>query len=77
VGAAPARKRQEVLQELFRRLNGRMSDADRRCIEGAFNLLQNRFLHGPLSVLAEETQAPSHGGHTLLDALRKLFRLQE
>ena len=70
-------KRQEVLQELMRRLNGKLSDEDRRCIEGAFTLLQNRFLHGPLSVLAEETRAPSHGGHTLLDALRKLFRLQE
>jgi glutamyl-tRNA reductase len=70
-------KRQEVLQDLYRRLNGKLSDADRRCIESAFTLLQNRFLHGPLSVLAEESHSPPQGGHTLLDALRKLFRLQE
>jgi glutamyl-tRNA reductase len=69
-------KRQVVMADLFRRLNGKLSEADRRCIEGAFALLQNRFLHGPLSALAKETQAPAHGGHTLLDALRKLFRLE-
>jgi hypothetical protein len=38
--------------------------------------LQNQFLHGPIRALTEETHA-SPAGHTLLDALRKLFRLQE
>ena len=63
-------------EELLGRLNGRVTDQDRRHIEGAFRLLVNRLLHGPITALAEETHSGS-GGHTLLDALRKLFRLQE
>jgi glutamyl-tRNA reductase len=72
-------KRLEVEAELFARLGGRISAADRKLIEGAFRLLQNRFLHGPISALAEESHSPSPAaaGHTLLDALRKLFRLSE
>jgi glutamyl-tRNA reductase len=72
-------KRQEVVKDLFARLNGKLGAEERRQIEQAFALLQNRFLHGPISALAEETdQGPAPaGGHTLLDALRKLFRLKE
>jgi glutamyl-tRNA reductase len=71
-------KRDEVVRELFKRLNGRLTEKEQKEIEGAFRLLQNRFLHGPISALAEDTQAgPAPVGHTLLDALRKLFRLQE
>src|SRR5262249_22608784 len=72
-------KRAEVVNELFKRLNGRVTEKERKEIEGAFRLLQNRFLHGPISALAEDTHtdAAATGGHTLLDALRKLFRLQE
>ena len=47
-------------------------------IEGAFRRYQNQILHGPISALTEETRAGHQPtGHTLLDALRKLFRLQE
>jgi glutamyl-tRNA reductase len=68
-------KRQVIVAQLLDRLNGKVTDADRAYIEGAFRLLQNQFLHGPISALAEE---PHEGGkHTLLEALRKLFRLQE
>jgi glutamyl-tRNA reductase len=68
-------KRQAIVSQVLRRLNGTLSEADREYIEGAFRLLQNQFLHGPISALAEE---PHEGGkHTLLEALRKLFRLQE
>jgi glutamyl-tRNA reductase len=67
-------KRREVVRELLGKLNGRLTDEDRRHIEGAFRLLLNRLLHGPITALTEET--PSSGGHTLLDALRKLFRLE-
>jgi glutamyl-tRNA reductase len=72
-------KRQEVVRDLLSRLNGRLTDDDRRHIEQAFRLLQNRFLHGPISALAEETQSghANPAGHSLLDALRKLFRLHE
>ena len=69
-------KRREVVRQLLGRLNGRLTDADRRDIEGAFRLFQNRLLHGPITALTEEAPTSSEG-HTLLDALRKLFRLQE
>jgi glutamyl-tRNA reductase len=70
-------KKQEVLRDLLKRLNGRLDEADRATVEGAFNLLQNRFLNGPISALKEETHAEhAAGGHTLLEALRKLFRLE-
>lgn len=68
-------KRESVVQELMQRLNGKLSEADRAYVEGAFRLLQNRFLHGPITALTEETH--DSGQHTLLEALRKLFRLQE
>jgi glutamyl-tRNA reductase len=72
-------KRQAILDQLFSRLNGRLSKEDQEYIEGAFRLLQNQILHGPISALTEEThEGPgTGGGHTLLDALRKLFRLEE
>jgi glutamyl-tRNA reductase len=70
-------KKQEVVRDLFKRLNGRLDEADKATVEGAFNLLQNRFLNGPISALKEETHAePPAGGHTLLEALRKLFWLE-
>jgi glutamyl-tRNA reductase len=68
-------KTQTIVQQLFKRLNGRLTTADRSYIEGAFRLLQNQFLHGPISALAEET--PEASRHTLLDALRKFFGLHE
>jgi glutamyl-tRNA reductase len=70
-------KREVVMGELFARLNGRLSDEDRKYIEGAFRLLQNRFLNGPIRALKEEAHVEPEpaAGHTLLDALRKLFRL--
>jgi len=68
-------KRRAVLGQLFSRLNGRFSDADRQEIEGAFRLLQNQFLHGPISALGEASREGS--GSTLLEALRQLFRLRD
>jgi glutamyl-tRNA reductase len=67
--------RRKVVADLLQRLNGKVDAAGRDDIEGAFRLFQNRFLHGPISALTEETH--EGGGHTLLDALRKLFRLHE
>jgi glutamyl-tRNA reductase len=66
-------RRQVIVSQLLAKLNGKLNEADKTYIEGAFRLLQNQFLHGPISALAEETA----GGHTLLEALRKLFRLEE
>ena len=69
-------KRRAIQDNLFARLNGRLSENDRKYIEGALRLFGNQILHGPISALTEETQSGT-GGHTLLDALRKLFRLTE
>jgi glutamyl-tRNA reductase len=70
-------KRREIMRDLFARLNGKLTEDDRKYIEGAFRLLQNRFLNGPINALKEESHAEpeAKSGHTLLDALRKLFRL--
>jgi glutamyl-tRNA reductase len=65
----------KILGDLFVKFNGELSDNAKKHIEGAFKLYQNRILHGPISALAEEAREP--GQHTLLDALRKLFRLEE
>jgi len=68
-------RRREIVAQLLAKLNGKLSEPDKAYIEGAFRLLQNKFLHGPISALAED--APEPGSHTLLEALRKLFRLEE
>jgi glutamyl-tRNA reductase len=68
-------RRQVIVSQLLSKLNGKLNEADKNYIEGAFRLLQNQFLHGPISALAEET--PETGRHTLLEALRKMFRLEE
>jgi hypothetical protein len=38
-------------------------------------LLQNQFLHGPISAVGEASR--DGGGSNLLDALRHLFRLRD
>jgi glutamyl-tRNA reductase len=72
-------KREAALKKLRPRLNGKLGDDDLQNIEGAFRLFQNQILHGPISALAEEVEnAPAQPhGHSLLDALRKLFRLKD
>jgi glutamyl-tRNA reductase len=72
-------KRAAILTQLFAKLNGKLSEADKKYIEGAFRLLQNQILHGPISALSEETSQGRNATpeHTLLEALRKLFRLPE
>jgi glutamyl-tRNA reductase len=67
------RKRRAILTKLMTRLNGKLTESDRKSIEGAFRLLQNQFLHGPISALGEASR--DGGGSSLLDALRQLFRL--
>lgn len=71
-------KRENIVAKLLQKLNGRLSPEDKRYIEGAFRLLQNQYLHGPIAALAEESaNGAGQENHTLLDALRKLFRLPE
>jgi glutamyl-tRNA reductase len=66
-------KRRAILADLM--ANGRFTDADRAEIEGAFRLFQSQLIHGPIAALTEEAREGK--GHTLREALRKLFRLQE
>lgn len=72
-------KRQAVVRRLFAKLSPQVSEADRKYIEGALRLFESRILHGPISALAEEAnQSPSTGDpHSLLSAMRRLFRLPE
>ena len=67
-------KRAAIVAQVMSKLNGRLTDDDKRYLEKAFHLMQNQFLHGPISALDEATHE-GHGGN-LLEALRKLFRLE-
>lgn len=77
------KKRQAVEQQMLKGLNGLINgyvpDEVRAkvtaLVEGGMRLYQNQCLHGPISALTEENHEA--GGHTLLEALRKLFRLRE
>lgn len=68
-------KRKAVLDQLLGRLNGKLSDADKAYVEGAFRLFQNQLLHGPIDALREASKEGSSA--SLLEAVRKLFRLGE
>ena len=69
-------KRELIVQQLFSKLDGKLSEEDRAEIEGAFRKLANQILHGPISALRKEPHGEA-SGHTLLDAIRKLFRLED
>jgi glutamyl-tRNA reductase len=66
--------RDAVLGPLLEKLNGRLTDADRAYIEGAFRLFQNKLLHGPIAALHEASREGQSGG--LREALMKLFGLK-
>ncbi len=68
-------KRKAVLEQLLGRLNGKLTEAERAYVEGAFRLFQNQLLHGPIDALREASKEGSSA--TLLEAVRKLFRLEE
>lgn len=68
------RLRETVLEPLLAKLNGKLTDADRAYIEGAFRLFQNRLLHGPIAAL-QEASREGHSG-TLREAIMKLFGLK-
>lgn len=70
-------RRKAIVQGLFTRLNGKLSDADRQYIDKAFSLFQNQVLHGPITALSEAGPGGASGEHTLLEAVRKLFRLTD
>jgi glutamyl-tRNA reductase len=68
-------KRIPIVKQVLSKLNGKLDEADCAYIEGAFRLLQNQLLHAPIDELRE---ASKEGAATsLLEALRRLFRLGE
>ncbi len=68
-------RRKAIVAQLMAKLNGKLGKEDKEYIEGAFRLLQNQLLHGPISALTEEHADPA--GLSLREALFKLFRLGE
>ena len=62
------------LEVLFRKLS-HLPEDDRRAIERSIERIVNKLLHPPLETLREESkEGPPHG---LLDAIRRLFHLNE
>jgi glutamyl-tRNA reductase len=68
-------KRKAVVEQLLSKLNGKLDAADRAYIEGAFRLFQNQLLHAPIDQLREASKEGTSA--TLLEAVRRLFRLGE
>jgi glutamyl-tRNA reductase len=68
------RVREGVVGPLLEKLNGRLTDADREWVEGAFRLFQNRLLHGPIAALQEASKEGHSAG--MREALMKLFGLK-
>jgi glutamyl-tRNA reductase len=69
------RLRDEVVAPLMTKHNGKLTPEERKHVEGAFRLFQNRLLHGPIAALQEASKAGE--SRTLLEALKKLFWLGE
>jgi glutamyl-tRNA reductase len=66
--------RDEVLGPLLAKLNGKLTDAEKEQVAGAFRLFQNKLLHGPIAALQDASKEDGDRG-TLIEALKKLFRL--
>ena len=66
--------RDAVLGPLLDKLNGKLTDAEKAYVEGAFRLFQNKLLHGPIAALHEASREGHSGG--LREALMKLFGLK-
>jgi glutamyl-tRNA reductase len=65
--------RAEVVAPLLGKLNGKLTDADKAFIEGAFRLFQNKLLHGPIAAMQDASKTGE--SNKLLDAVKKLFGL--
>lgn len=65
--------RDEVLAPLLAKLNGKLSEAEKEQIAGAFRLFQNKLLHGPIAALQDASRDSDRG--SLIEAMKKLFRL--
>jgi glutamyl-tRNA reductase len=66
--------RQAILQEVHKKLDGKLTEEERKYLERMFERLQNKIVNGAISVMTEEMlQDETHRGHSL----RKLLGLQE
>ncbi len=72
--AEASKLRAEVLAPLLAKLNGKLTPEERKAVEYAFQLYQNKLLHGPIAAL-QEASRQGHGG-TLAEAIKKLFGLE-
>ncbi len=66
--------RGEVVGPLLTKLNGKLTAEERKYIEGAFKLFQNRLLHGPIAAVQEASREGE--SRPLVEAIKKLFRLE-
>jgi glutamyl-tRNA reductase len=72
--AEASKLRAEVLGPLLAKLNGKLTPEEKKAVEYAFQLYQNKLLHGPIAAL-QEASREGHGG-TLAEAIKKLFGLE-
>src|SRR5262249_38637236 len=71
-------KRHAIVSPLLEKLNGKLTEAERKYLEKAFQRLQNPPPAGPMSARREEVpQEEGGGGHPLLGALRNFGWLRE
>jgi glutamyl-tRNA reductase len=70
-------KRHEAAKQVLSRLRGKLSDADCAATEQAFSRFQNQLLYEPIRAVTDEAHAGAASGYTLVEALLKLFRLQD
>jgi glutamyl-tRNA reductase len=71
--AEASKLRAEVVTPLMAKLNGKLTPEERKAVEYAFQLYQNKLLHGPIAAL-QEASREGRGG-TLAEAMKKLFGL--
>ncbi|MFO0934944.1 MAG: glutamyl-tRNA reductase [Gemmataceae bacterium] len=69
------RIRAGVVDPLLSKLNGKLSEDEKKQLEYAFKLFQSQLLHGPIAALHDASKGGEH--RTMLDAIRKLFRLND
>jgi glutamyl-tRNA reductase len=72
--AEASKLRAEVLAPLLAKLNGKLTPEERKAVEYAFQLYQNKLLHGPIAAL-QEASREGQGG-TLAEVIKKLFGLE-
>jgi glutamyl-tRNA reductase len=71
--AEASKLRAEVMAPLMAKLNGKLSPEEKKAIEYAFQLYQNKLLHGPIAALQEASRQGE--GPTLMEAIKRFWGL--